>query len=133
VDEFTREGLAVRVNRSSTSTDVIRVLNELMNKHGKSQCLRSDNGPEFIALAVQDWLGSQSVGTHYIDPGSPWQNGYCESFNSILRTACLNRWVFESVIESRAVIGQWLEEDNDILPHGSLNGRTLAQFIEDWA
>ena len=133
VDEFTREGLAIRVNRSMTSGDVIRVLAELMGRHGKPVCLRSDNGPEFIAKTVQDWLAEQSVGTHYIDPGSPWQNAYCESFNSIFRTTCLDRWAFESLGEARAVIGQWLEEYNTIRPHGSLNGRCPAQFIEDWA
>ena len=133
VDEFTREGLAVRVNRSMTSGDVIRVLAQLMGRNGKPVCLRSDNGPEFIAKTVQNWLAKQSVGTHYIDPGSPWQNAYCESFNSIFRTTCLNRWAFESLGEARAVIGQWLEEYNTIRPHGSLNGRSPAQFIEDWA
>ena len=124
VDEFTREGLAVRANRSMTSGDVIRVLAQLMDRHGKPVCLRSDNGPEFIAKTVQNWLAQQSVGTHYIDPGSPWQNAYCESFNSIFRTTCLNRWAFESLGEARAVIGQWLEEYNTIRPHGSLNGRS---------
>ncbi len=133
VDEFTREGLAVKVNRSMTAIDVVRVLAELMVHHGKPKCLRSDNGPEFIARTVQDWLAAQSVGTHYIDPGSPWQNAYCESFNSIFRTTCLDRWAFESVGEARVVVGQWLEEYNTIRPHGSLNGRAPAQFIEDWA
>ncbi len=133
VDEFTREGLAVRVNRSMTAIDVIRVLAELMRRHGRPKCLRSDNGPEFIARSVQAWLAKQSVGTHYIDPGSPWQNAYNESFNSIFRITCLDRWAFESVGEARAVIGQWLNEYNTIRPHGSLNGRAPAQFIEDWA
>ncbi len=116
-----------------TSGDVVRVLAELMRRHGKPMCLRSDNGPEFIARTVQAWLGERSVGTHYIDPGAPWQNAYNESFNSIFRTTCLNRWAFESTGEARAVIGQWLEEYNTIRPHGSLNGRAPAQFIEDWA
>ena len=133
VDEFTREGLAVRANRSMTSGDVVRVLAELMRCHGKPGCIRSDNGPEFVARAIQDWLAEQSVGTHYIDPGSPWQNAYNESFNSIFRTTCLDRWAFESVGEAGAVIGQWLEEYNTIRPHGSLNARAPAQFIEDWA
>jgi transposase InsO family protein len=104
-----------------------------MRCHGKPGCIRSDNGPEFVARAVQDWLAEQSVGTHYIDPGSPWQNAYNESFNSIFRSTCLDRWAFESVGEAGAVIGQWLEEYNTIRPHGSLNGRAPAQFIEDWA
>ncbi len=133
VDEFTREGLAVRVNRSMTAVDVVQVLAELMGRHGKPMCLRSDNGPEFIARSVQAWLAKQSVGTHYIDPGAPWQNAYNESFNSIFRITCLDRWAFESVGEARAVTDQWLSEYNTIRPHGSLNGRAPAQFIEDWS
>lgn len=133
VDEFTRESLAVHCATSLTSTDVIAVLAELVVQHGRPVCMRSDNGPEFIAKAVKDWLAKRSIGTHYIDPGSPWQNPFGESFNSIFRTTCLNRWLFESVSEARAVIGQWLEEYNTIRPHGSLGGRSPAQFIEDWA
>ena len=132
VDEFSREGLAVKVNRSLTASDVVRVLDELMRTHGKPACLRSDNGPEFIARAVKDWLAGQSVGTHYIDPGSPWQNASGESFPSILRMTCLDRWAFDSVLEARAVIEQWRDEYNTIRPHGSLNGRAPAQFLEDW-
>jgi transposase InsO family protein len=133
VDEFTREGLAIRCARSLTAGDVVRVLEELMARHGKPQCIRSDNGPEFVADAVKTWLRDHGVGTHYIEPGSPWQNPYGESFNSIFRTTCLDRWAFESVSESRAVIDQWLTEYNTIRPHGSLNGRAPAQFIKDWA
>ena len=132
VDEFTRQGLAVHCARSLTATDVVRVLTELIKQHGRPECLRSDNGPEFIAKKVQNWLSERSVGTHYIDPGSPWQNAYCESFNSIVRTTCLNRWAFESVVEARAVIAQWLDEYNTVRPHGSLKGRSPSQFIEDW-
>jgi len=132
VDEFTRQGLAVHCARSLTATDVVRVLTQLIKTHGRPACLRSDNGPEFIAKKVQEWLSRHSVGTHYIDPGSPWQNAYNESFNSIFRTTCLNRWAFESVIEARAVIGQWLDEYNTVRPHGSLKGRSPCQFIDDW-
>ena len=132
VDEFTREGLAVHCGASLTATDVIRVLGELIAKHGRPACIRSDNGPEFIATVVKDWLAKRAIGTHYIDPGSPWQNAYNESFNSILRTTCLNRWLFESVSEARAVTEQWLEEYNTIRPHGSLGGRSPVQFVRDW-
>lgn len=132
VDEFTRQGLAVRCARSLTATDVVRILDELIRQHGRPDCLRSDNGPEFIARIVQGWLSKRSVGTHYIDPASPWQNAYNESFNSIFRTTCLNRWAFESVVEAKAVIGQWLDEYNTVRPHGSLEGRSPSQFIEDW-
>ena len=133
VDEFTRENLAIVCSRSLTSVDVIRTLERLIQQYGNPVCLRSDNGPEFIAQAVKDWLAKRSIGTHYIDPGSPWQNAYGESFNSIFRTTCLDRWAFESINEARAVIEQWQEEYNTIRPHGSLSGRSPAQFIEDWA
>jgi transposase InsO family protein len=133
VDEFTREGLTIYCATSVTSVDVIAVLAELIAQHGRPLCIRSDNGPEFIAAAVKKWLAQHSIGTRYIDPGSPWQNPFSESFNSIFRITCLDRWEFESVLESRAVIDQWLEEYNTIRPHGSLGGRSPAQFIEDWA
>ena len=133
VDEFTREGLAIEVRRSLTAGDVVQILAWLIHQHGRPVCIRSDNGPEFIASAVKDWLAEHSIGTHYIDPGSPWQNAYNESFNSIFRITCLDRWAFESVLEARAVIGGWLSEYNMIRPHGSLGGRSPAQFIEDWA
>lgn len=133
VDEFTREGLTIEVGRSLTAGDVTRILAWLIRQHGQPVCLRSDNGPEFIATAVKDWLAEHHIGTHYIDPGSPWQNPFNESFNSILRITCLDRWAFESVAEARAVIAQWLNEYNTIRPHGSLGGRSPAQFIEDWA
>jgi len=133
VDEFTRESLKIESARSLTSHDVIRVLKQLVTTQGAPKCLRSDNGPEFIAKAVKKWLSKQSIGSHFIDPGSPWQNAYGESFNSIFRTTCLDRWAFESLLEARAVIAQWQLEYNTIRPHGSLSGRSPAQFIKDWA
>ena len=78
-------------------------------------------------------MAEHAIGTHFIDPGSPWQNAYNESFNSIFRTTCLDRWAFESVMEAKVVTGSWLEEYNMIRPHGSLGGRAPAQFIKDWA
>lgn len=132
VDEFHREGLAVPCARSLTAIDVIRTLSELVRRHGKPQCLRSDNGPEFIAEQVKAWLKRNGIDTHYIDPGSPWQNAYNESFNSIFRTTCLDRWAFESVSEAKVITGQWLDEYNTIRPHGSLAGRSPSQFIKDW-
>jgi transposase InsO family protein len=132
VDEFHRAGLAVACARSLMAIDVIRVLSRLIQRHGRPVCLRSDNGPEFIADSVKVWLNRNGIDTHYIEPGSPWQNAYNESFNSIFRTTCLNRWAFESVAEAKAVSGQWLEEYNTIRPHGSLAGRSPSQFIKDW-
>jgi len=132
VDEFTRECLTINMGRSLTSKDVIRTLKDLFARNGKPACLRSDNGPEMVAKAVQKWLQEHHVDTHYIDPGSPWQNAYCESFNSIFRTTCLDRWAFHSLTEARVVIKQWVEEYNQIRPHGSLKGISPAQFIEQW-
>jgi len=130
VDEFTRESLAVEVSRSQTAGDVIRVLDRLFQSHGHPLCIRSDNGPEFVASAVQKWLKTKHVNTHYIKPGSPWENAYVESFNSIFRQTCLDRWLFTSLTEARVVINQWREEYNTVRPHGSLNGKTPHEFIQ---
>ena len=132
VDEFTREGLTIEVARSITAGDVIRILERLFEQYGPPVCIRSDNGPEFVCEAVRRWLGKRQVDTHYIDPGSPWQNAYCESFNSIFRTTCLDRWLFCSLTEARVVINRWLEEYNTIRPHGSLNGTNPLQFHKQW-
>jgi len=132
VDEFTRESLAIICARSLTAGDVVRTLEQLIEQNGRPQCIRSDNGPEFIARSVKQWLSDHCIGTHYIDPGSPWQNAFGESFNSIFRTTCLNRWAFESAQEARAVIEEWPQEYNTVRPHGSLDGRSPAQFTEDW-
>ncbi len=132
VDEFTRQGLAIQVGRSLTACDVMRILEELFQAHGRPQCLRCDNGPELVSAAVQTWLKDKSVDTHYIDPGSPWQNAYNESFNSIFRTTCLDRWLFSSLTEARVVINQWLEEYNTVRPHGSLGGMNPEEFLQRW-
>jgi len=132
VDEFTRQGIDIRVGRSITASDVIRILQDLFQTHGRPVCIRSDNGPELVSHAVQNWLKEKHVDTHYIEPGSPWQNAYCESFNSIFRTTCLDRWLFNSMTEARVVIKQWLEEYNTIRPHGSLNGMNPEQFLQCW-
>ena len=132
VDEFTRHGLTIDVGRSLTAGDVIRSLERLFQLHGRPACLRSDNGPELVSIAVQKWLKDNHVDTHYIDPGSPWQNAYSESFNSIFRTTCLDRWLFSSLTEARVVINQWLEEYNTVRPHGSLGGMNPEQFLQQW-
>lgn len=131
-DEYTRIGLSIEGGRSMTAGDVRRVLDLLFATHGRPEYLRSDNGPEFIARSLQDWLEKEHVETHYIEPGSPWQNGYGESFNSIFRDDCLNRWDFYSVKEARVVIAKWLEKYNDYRPHGSLKGLTPNMFLEQW-
>ena len=133
VDEFTRQGFDIHVGRSITAHDVIRILDGLFQQYGRPACLRSDNGPELVAKAVQNWLKEKHVDTHYIEPGSPWQNAYCESFNSIFRTTCLNRWWFSSLTEARVVINQWLEEYNTVRPHGSLGGMNPEKFLQCWS
>ena len=131
IDDFNREGLTIDVDFSLPAERVVRALDQVIEWRGKPAVLRCDNGREFIATTVQAWLKDHNVGTHYIEPGSPWQNGYCESFNSIFRDSCLDQWAFESVAEARAVVGQWREEYNDIRPHGSLGGRSPAQYIKE--
>lgn len=131
-DEFSRKGLTIKTSRSVTADDVMRTLSWLFAIHGRPEYLRSDNGPEFIADALQTWLQRQGVRTQYIEPGSPWQNGYGESFNSIFRDDCLNRWEFYSVKEAKLVIDRWLEKYNDYRPHGSLKGITPNMFLKQW-
>ena len=132
VDEFSRQGLEIRVGRSLTATDVTGVLDELFRQHGRPACIRSDNGPELVSRHVQNWLGNKHVSTHYIDPGSPWQNAYNESFNSIFRTTCLDRCLFGSLTEARVIIDHWLDEYNTVRPHGSLGGMAPEQFLQRW-
>lgn len=131
-DEFTREGLAISCARSLRAIDVQAILSVLFATHGRPAYIRSDNGPEFIAKSLRQWLREQQVRTHYIEPGSPWQNGYGESFNSILRDDCLNRWAFYSVKEAQVVVDEWRKKYNDYRPHGSLKGLTPNLFLERW-
>lgn len=132
IDEFTRVALAVVVRRSFTSRDVVEVLKSLVAQHGRPAHLRSDNGPEFVAKRVQSWLHDHQIGTRYIDPGQPWQNGTNESFNAVLRDGCLNRWYFNSLRDAREQIEAFRIEYNTIRPHGSLNGETPDSFIKAW-
>jgi transposase InsO family protein len=107
---------------------VIQCLDYLFDLYGTPVCIKSDNGPEFVAKCVQAWLKQKHVNVHYIDPGSPWQNGTNESFNAVFRDGCLDRWEFYSLSEARRVIEQWLEEYNTIRPHGALNMMTPRAF-----
>lgn len=131
IDEFTREGLAIEVARSLTSGDAKRVLDRLFEIYGRPEYIRSDNGPEFVANALTEWLRDDvDVGTIYIEPGSPWQNGYNESFNGVFRDNCLDRWWFCSLREAREEIASWLEEYNTIRPHGAIGLETPAAYSE---
>ena len=104
IDEFTRECLAIRIDRKLNSTDVIDVLSNLFILRGVPGHVRSDNGPEFIAKAVRDWIVAVGAMTAFIEPGSPWENGYCESFNSKLRDELLNGEIFYSMAEAKVII-----------------------------
>ena len=128
IDEFTRECLVLEVNRSMTAMDVVDVLIDLARLRGMPRHIRSDNGPEFIALAIRSWLGSAKVQALYIEPGSPWENGYAESFHSRLRDELLDVEVFLSVAEAKALALAWRLEYNHRRPHSSLGYLTPAAF-----
>ena len=126
IDEYTRECLAIHVDRRVTFTDVIDVLSELFIERGVPEHLRSDNGPEFCSKAVRKWLGDLGVGALFIEPGSPWENGYNESFNGKLRDEVLDREIFYTLAEAKAVIEAWRTEYNTIRPHSALGYRAPA-------
>jgi transposase InsO family protein len=132
VDEFTRECLAIRVDRKLNSTAVIDVLTDLFILRGVPGHVRSDNGPEFIAKAVRGWVDAVGAKTAFIEPGSPWENGYCESFNSKLRDELLNGEIFYSLAEARAVIEAWRVHYNTVRPHSSLGYRPPAPEAVHW-
>jgi putative transposase len=119
IDEFTRECLAIRVGRKLNSVDVVDLLSDLFILRGVPGHVRSDNGPEFIAKAVRAWIAAVGATTAYIEPGSPWENGYCESFNSKLRDELLDGEVFYSLAEAKVVIESWRRHDNCASQHPS--------------
>jgi len=121
IDEFTREALAIRVKRRLNSTDVLETLADLMIMRGLPAFVRSDNGPEFIAITLRKWIAAVGSQTAYIEPGSPWENGYCESFNSKLRDELLDGEIFFSLAEAQVVIEAWRRHFNAVRPHSSLN------------
>jgi transposase InsO family protein len=126
IDEYTRECLAIRVARRLRRYEVIEALADVMLFRGTPEHIRSDNGPEFVAEELRNWLARVGVGTLYIEPGSPWENGYCESFNGKLRDECLNGEIFYSLKEAQIVIEKWRVEYNTRRPHSALGYRTPA-------
>jgi putative transposase len=126
IDEYTRECLAILVERGLTSEDVIDQLFDLFILRGIPEHIRSDNGPEFTAKAVRKWLNKLGVKTLFIEPGSPWENGYIESFNGKLRDEILNREIFTTLIEAKVLIAQWRKEYNQVRPHSSLGYKPPA-------
>jgi transposase InsO family protein len=132
IDEFTRECLAIRVDRKLNSTDVIDILSDQFILRGIPGHIRSDHGPEFIAKAVREWIAAVGARTAFIEPGSPWENGYCESFNSKLRDELLNGEIFYSLAEARTVIETWRQHYNTRRPHSSLGYRPPAPQVVQW-
>ena len=129
IDEFTHECLAIRVDRKLKSTDVIDVLSDLFILRGVPTHVRSDNGPEFVAKAVRDWIGAVGAKTAYIEPGSPWENGFIESFNARLRDELLNGEIFYSLAEARIIVESWRRFYNTLRPHGSLGYKPPAPEV----
>ena len=127
-DEFTRESLAIEVMPRLGARQVMEVLERVICERGTPAYLRSDNGPEFVARAVQRWLQEQQIQTAYIEPGSPWQNAYGESFNGRLRDECLNMEWFRNVREAQAVTACWRRHYNEERPHSSLAYQTPQAF-----
>lgn len=126
IDEYTRECLATLVNRKIKADDVIDQLYNLFVFRGVPEHIRSDNGPEFTARAVRKWLASLGVKTLFIQPGSPWENGYIESFNGKMRDELLNREIFTTLEEAKILIEQWRREYNQFRPHSAKNYRPPA-------
>jgi putative transposase len=129
VDEFTRECLAIRVARKLKAIDVIDVLSDLFILRGVPAHIRSDNGPEFIAQAVQEWIKAVGAKTAYISPGSPWENGYVESFNARIRDELLDGEIFYSLREAQIIIESWRRHYNTVRPHGSIGYRPPAPEV----
>ncbi len=129
IDEFTRESLAIRVARKLKATDVIEALSDLFILRGIPTYIRSDNGPEFVAAALREWIAAVGAKTAYIEPGSPWENGYCEAFNGKLRDELLNGEIFYSLKEAKIMIESWRQHYNTVRPHSSLRYRPPAPQV----
>ncbi len=126
IDEYTRECLAIKVKRKLNSKDVLMVLSKLFIQRGVPDHVRSDNGAEFIAKILRKWFADTKVKTLYIAPGSPWENGYCESFNGKLQDELLKREVFYTLKEAEVLIERWRKDYNTIRPHSSLGYKPPA-------
>jgi transposase InsO family protein len=133
VDEFTRECLAIEVERGIKAEEVVDTLAYLVELRGRPEFVRSDNGPEFIALAVRSWLKVNGCDTGYIEPGSPWENAYVESFNGKLEDECLDREEFATLKEAKVLVEDWRLHYNTRRPHSSLEYQTPAAFAASCA
>ena len=126
IDEFSRKCLAIRVARRINAIGVIETLADAMLFEGTPHYIRSDNGPEMVAKVLRQWLGGLGTKSLYIEPGSPWENGYCESFNGKLRDECLNGEIFYSLKEAQTIIESWRNHYNTKRPHSALGYRPPA-------
>jgi putative transposase len=126
IDEYTRECLALVVERSLKANDVIDALNDLFIRRGVPEHIRSDNGPEFTAKAVRSWLKTLEIEPLFIEPGSPWENGYVESFHGKFRDELLNQELFDTLWEAQILVGRWRKEYNTVRPHSALGYRPPA-------
>lgn len=132
VDEASREALAMRVGRHCDADDAVAQIELLVDQRGTPQFLRMDNGPELVAWALKDWCRLSGIGTCYIEPGSPWQTPYIESFNGRARDELLNTEEFGSLIEAQVVVEAWRMEYNTFRPHSALGGLTPSEFYAAW-
>ncbi len=132
IDEFTRECPAIEVDRTIDADRVVAVLDRLMLERGAPGFVRFDNGPEFIAHAVADWCRFNDVDIVFIDPGSPWQNAWIESFNGKFRDELLNMWRFDSLLEARVIIEDWRIDYNVNRPHTAHGDLTPSEFAQAW-
>jgi transposase InsO family protein len=132
LDVFTRECLTIEVRKSMGHQEVISTLQRVFLERGTPEYIRSDNGPEFIASRLREWLKASGCQSSYITPGSPWENGHIESFHDKLRSECLNREVFRNGQEAQVVIELWRHEYNERRPHSSLNYRTPREFAASY-
>jgi putative transposase len=132
IDEFTRECLAIVAERSIDADGVVSCLEKLAAERGAPAYVRFDNGPEFIAHAIADWCRFSGTGSIFIDPGSPWQNAWCESFNGRLRDEMLNQAQFSCLLEAQVLLEDWRREYNYERPHSALGMLSPAEFTKAW-
>ena len=130
VDEYTRECYELYVDRNIGAQKLCSILYTAIMTHGVPEHIRSDNGPEFVAKILQKWLKEENIKTLYIDPGSPWQNGYVESFHDKFRRECLNREIFYTLSEARFIINAWRYKFNVVRPHRSLKMLTPQEYAQ---
>ena len=127
-DEYARENVGRHLGRSITADDVVEVLDQAKAQRGAPECIRMDNGPELIASAIRDWCRLSGTGTIYIEPGSPWENPFVESFNARLRDQLFNREIFHSVFQAKVLYFDWCDVYNNFRPHSSIGYLAPAMF-----